>query len=201
MIDNSSHALEDSAVYEYAFGYKFFTRTKRFLIALFAVAVLILAGLTYFRSHYININVMGASMETTLDDGDCVILKLTKNVERGDIVVIDVENLEGGKSFSGKLIIKRVIALGGDEVYCKDGTVYLKKSGESDFTPLEEEYVTSKTPSFSVVSVGENEFFFLGDNRAVSMDSTEIGCLSTEKIYGIVPSWAMAIKEFTSFIY
>lgn len=201
MIEERSCDLDDSAVYEYAFGYKFFARMKRFLIVLFAVVSLLLAGFIYLYANYVSITVIGASMENTLDDGDSIILNVTKNVERGDVVVIDVENLKGEQFFSGKYIIKRVIALGGDEVYCENGIVYLKKSGESDFTPLEEKYISSKTPSFSVVKVADGEIYFLGDNRAISRDSTEIGCLPTERIYGKVPLWAIAIKGFTSFIY
>jgi len=199
MNDEELCDLADSPTYEAAFGFKFFARMKRALAVLLVAACLLYAAIIYFRANYVNIIVYGISMEETLSDGDSVLLKLGQEMERGDIVVID-----GGKYnklFSEKFIIKRVIAIEGDELYCEDGTIYLKKSGESDFSPLKEDYVSSKTPSFSTVKVGEGEFFFLGDNRAVSRDSSEVGCLPVSSIYGRVPSWAVSIKGFTSFLY
>lgn len=201
MIKENNCDLEDSAVYEYAFGHKFFARMIKVFIALFVVVAAFSLTIIYLYVNYTNINVIGTSMQNTLNNGDRVIIRKTNDVERGDIVVINVEDYDGGDSFTEKYIIKRVIALGGDEVYCEDGVVYLKKSGESDFTPLTEEYASSKTPSFSTVKVEEGEFYFLGDNRSISRDSTELGCMSIEKIYGKVPSWAITIKGFTSFLY
>lgn len=190
--------LSDSALYEERYGYKYYAGLKRLLAFIIALIVVFSSAIIALRMAFVNIIVSGTSMEATLSDGDCVLMERNSDVDRGDIVIIDVSDSEW---FSGNYIVKRVIALGGDEVYCKDGQVYLKRAGEADFTPLDEDYVSSRTRSFSTISVKEDEFFFLGDNRAVSRDSTEVGCLSLECIYGKVMPWAVAIKGFTTFIY
>lgn len=191
--------LSDSAVYENAFCRSGVRRVRQTLAILFVVVLLFGAAFTYIERNYVNIMVSGRSMETTLSDGDCVILKKTQDVSRGDIVVVDVTNYKN--FFSGKLIIKRVIGLEGDEIYCEDHNLYRKMAGEADFTLLKEDYVSSPTPAFSIVTVKNGEFFFLGDNRALSQDSTEVGCLPVSCIVGRVPEWSQKTKGFASFLH
>jgi len=192
-------SLSESAVYENAFGYHSVARFKRLLAILFIFVLIVGAGFIYIERHYVSIVVTGKSMEATLSDGDCVILKKTKDINRGDIVVVDVKNYKN--FFSGNLIIKRVIGFEGDEIYCDDShNLYRKIAGEEDFTLLKEDYISSRTPAFSTVTVGEGEFFFLGDNRAMSQDSTEVGCLPVSCILGRVSEWSLGIRGITGFL-
>lgn len=190
--------LSESWLYEGRFGFKYRASVRRICAILFAVGIALLVSLTVISRMFETVYVSGGSMRNTLKNGDIVVVERTCEVERGDIVVIDVSVYPD--KFSGKLIIKRVIAVGGDELYCENGVVYIKYSYSDDFVALYEDYVSSKTPSFSTVSVGKNEFFFMGDNRADSNDSTEAGCFPISDIYGKVSTFALSIKGFTTFI-
>ena len=95
--------------------------------------------------------------------------------------------LESGK----RSYIKRVIALPGEYVEIKDGSVYI--NGEK----LQEDYLIdgvitdmvqgNRTESlFTNFTVPENHVFALGDNRTGSTDCRSFGCVPLEKIEGTV---------------
>lgn len=143
------------------------------------------------------VEVSGSSMERTLSDGDRVYALKNAQAKRGDVIIIDVSEHRDVFT-SGDLLIKRLIATEGDSVYCENGVVYIRYAGESEFTPLAEKYVAGTTREFGRVTVGEGEIFFLGDNRAVSHDSSTEGCFSETEIVGVVPAWAISIKGFST---
>ena len=108
--------------------------------------------------------VHGKSMEPTFSEGDYVIFRcIAYEPQRGDIVLCRT-----GKGYENELI-KRIIGLPGDTVYIdqESGTV-------SDIT--------------YPVTVPQGQYFVLGDNRDVSLDSrsSEIGMLERKKIDGKV---------------
>ena len=150
------------------------------------------------------VKVSGSSMMDTVKDGDLLYVMNVKP-ERGDIVIIQVDGYtkeEHGFEFSGEYIIKRLIATEGDTVICEDGVIKVKYAGSDEFVELDEPYIKNKTPDFEVgpvVTVGEGEIFFLGDNRNNSKDSTDVGCLKASDIKGVVPEWALKIKSFSTF--
>ena len=101
-------------------------------------------------------------------------------------------------------VIKRVIGLGGDVVRIKDGKVSLKMSGSSDFIPLSEEYVKDADSTYSNTTeyvVQNEQVFYLGDNRIKSEDSRDKGCCKLQDVKGVVSSFAVKTKGFTSWIY
>ena len=98
--------------------------TVAVLIVVAAVAVLVA---TLFLPI---LQISGDSMSPTLEHDEIVILLKTKDFGRGDLV---------GFYYQGKILLKRVIALPGDEVAIDaEGNVYV--NGEI----LEEPYVTEK---------------------------------------------------------
>lgn len=169
------------------------------LAAVLALLAVILCADLWFSLTYRLIIVDGRSMEDTLFSGDALYVEKGALPERGDIVVIDVTDhpdLFSHSSGEERYIIKRVIALEGDEVYSENGTVYLKQAGEEQFAPLQEDYAIGRTGDFSPVTVGEGEMFFLGDNRSVSKDSRLVGCLPLSDLVGVAPGFALKHKQF-----
>jgi signal peptidase I len=179
---------------------------NRALNVLFSVLSVLLCAVLiasiWFHQTYFVVTVDGASMLDTLQNHDRVYANAYAKAKRGDIVIIDVTpypdkytpNVGGGE----KLIIKRLIATEGDSIYCENGTVYWKESG-GEYRPLSEPYALSSTLDFEEVTVGEDEIFFLGDNRSLgnnNLDSRIVGCLSYKDIVGVVPEWSIKHKDW-----
>lgn len=176
------------------------SRTSSVILAVvLALLAVILCADIWFSLTYRLIIVDGRSMEDTLFSGDALYVEKGAPPERGDIVVIDVTDhpdLFSHSSGEERYIIKRVIALEGDEVYSENGSVYLKRAGEEQFAALQEDYAIGRTGDFSPVTVGEGEMFFLGDNRSVSKDSRLVGCLPLSDLVGVAPDFALKHKQF-----
>ncbi len=120
--------------------------------------------------------IYGSSMSATLVDGDIVVAHKTTKLGYGDVCAF----------YSGsRILCKRVIGLAGDEVNIdEDGTVYV--NGKA----LEEPYLKGKSLGDCDVefplTVPENSYFVLGDNRRASVDSRNniIGCVPREQVVG-----------------
>lgn len=114
--------------------------------------------------------VSGASMETTLSDGDQLIVdKISyqfREPERFEIIVFPYQ-YEAGTYY-----IKRIIGLPGETVQILDGSVYIngEKLGEHYGNEVMEEAGIAAEP----VTLGVDEYFVLGDNRNNSKDSRSV---------------------------
>lgn len=127
-------------------------------------------------------HVSGESMENTLDNGDQLIVdKITyrfQDPERFDIIVFPFHYKEN------TYYIKRIIGLPGDTVQIADGTIYI--NGEV----LEESYgrEVMQDPGIAAepITLGEDEYFVLGDNRNQSSDSRDpsVGLIHRDEIIG-----------------
>lgn len=127
--------------------------------------------------------VNGDSMEPTLTHGDNLIMdKLTyhfRDPERYEVVIFPCPT-EPETYF-----IKRVIGMPGETVQIMDGKVYI--NGEELET---ETYGIAPTDepgiAYEPITLGEDEYFVLGDNRPVSRDSRypEVGPISRDAIEG-----------------
>ncbi len=141
---------------------------KEYLIYIIIILVVILLRMYVFSL----IRVNGDSMKKTLIDKDIMILnKISyrfKDIKRLDIVVVKY-----GKEY----IIKRVIGLPGDEIECKENKLYI--NGKL----VQEKYVYTETNDFKI-KVDKNEYFVMGDNRKVSIDSRKIGAVNKKDIKG-----------------
>ena len=124
----------------------------------------------------------GESMSPTIPSPSILLInKLDKDLQRNDIVVCKKDGL--------KTITKRIIGLPGESVTITvDGKVFINN------TLYRDEYGNICFPmylsgdrSYPVV-LGEDEYFVMGDNRNVSVDSrnTEIGNIKKENIKGKV---------------
>ena len=147
--------------------------------------ILIIIGLTYLIITYVGqrTRVSGSSMETTLSDGDNLIVdKLSyrfQDPKRFDIVVFPYKYEEN------TYYIKRIIGLPGDTVQVKDGYTYINgELLESDIYGAE--VMIEAGVASEPITLGEDEYFVLGDNRNHSLDSRDpsVGILKREDLIG-----------------
>lgn len=148
------------------------------LIKLLVVVVVILFLMIYIVSVT---QVVGNSMYSTLKDGDVLILNKFKyrffDIKRGDIISLENDDT--------KYLIKRVIGLPGDSISIKDNTLYI--NGEVYIENYLEEglvYDDFELTSLGYQVIPDDMYFVLGDNRADSVDSREIGLVSKDDIIG-----------------
>lgn len=138
--------------------------------------------------------VIGSSMQSTLSDGDNLIVEKLSyrfgNPQRFDIIVFPYHE------DPSKHYIKRIIGLPGETVQIIDGYIYI--NGEL----LEENYGNEVIKNAGVagepVLLGEDEYFVLGDNRNSSEDSrySAVGNIERDKIVGRAWLRFWPIKSF-----
>lgn len=121
------------------------------------------------------VHVSGESMAPTYNDNDWLFQnKLTREYEKGDVIVFYSPE-------KNKKLIKRIIGTGGDTIEVKNLTLYV--NGEI----YTENYDTIDfNDDFPAITVPKGEYFVLGDNRPISLDSRYdvIGTISKEYIEG-----------------
>ncbi len=108
------------------------------------------------------------------------------DAHRGDVAIFKL--YEGGTNpYTGKHLIKRVIGLPGERVVVQNGvtTIYNKERPEGFV--LDESYIIYKDLTKNVdVTLDENHYFMMGDNRAQSYDSRDWGPLDKVNLKGQV---------------
>lgn len=117
--------------------------------------------------------VAGEAMSPTYNDGDYLLInKLDKSFERGDVIVLYTE--ERPNSF----LIKRIIGLPSEKVDIQAGKILINEQ------VLNESYYNGETLPNSSVTLGQDQFFVLGDNRNESLDSRNFGPVNKSNIQG-----------------
>lgn len=131
--------------------------------------------------------VSGASMEPTFNNWDYLITdRLSYRLSgpaRGDVVIFKMPD------GSGKTLIKRVVGLPGERVAANVGGVRIVNDANPEGFILSEPYLDPEKIDSSLsneVTLGEHEYFVLGDNREVSADSRIWGALHDSNIVGRV---------------
>ena len=133
--------------------------------------------------------VSGLSMYPTLNDKDLLLVEKfdTSNINRYDIITLQLDKGISGNEKSCR-IIKRVYGLPGETIAIhKDGRVYING------VRLPEEYQILKGDDFPMSDeieyediLGFGEYYVLGDNRDVSLDSRVYGPFTQDHITGVV---------------
>ncbi|EGG84767.1 signal peptidase I [Lachnospiraceae bacterium 2_1_46FAA] len=139
---------------------------------------------TYLIITYVGVRtrVSGQSMQPTLHDGDNLLVdKLTyrfRDPKRYEIVVFPYKYEED------TYYIKRIIGLPGETVQIIDGYVYI--NGEKLKKDYGAEVMQDSGIAEEPITLGEDEYFVLGDNRNHSSDSRvpNVGVLKRKDLLG-----------------
>ncbi len=167
------------------------------LWSLVKMAVLALIIILPFKYYFLEpFIVVGSSMEPNFKTGEYLFINKTISkigkIERGDILVFvpPQERSDSWLKYTGffdprEKYIKRVIGLPGESIKIKNREVFIKKKNETEFKKLTEPYLKNNGLNLDqVVKLKDDEFFVLGDNRAVSYDSEEWGPIKESDILG-----------------
>jgi signal peptidase I len=166
-------------------------------VAILIIAPLIALSLTAFV--FQSYEVDGPSMETTLQNKDrLIVYKLPKTIsrltgrdyipKRGDIIIFTLNEGDSTGTGQSRQLIKRVIALPGEEIALKDNayTVY-NKDNPNGFNPDKADYgkvITNTSGEIARFKIPENKIFVSGDNRPNSLDSRSFGPIPLEDVIG-----------------
>ncbi len=152
------------------------------------VKVIIIASLIVFPIRYFLFQpfiVNGESMSPNFHTGDYLIIdEISYRVsepKRGDVVVLEYP-LDKSQKF-----IKRIIGLPGETIEIKEGKISISKNENGEVITLNENNYLSdelKTDNNINITLKENSYFVLGDNRQFSFDSRRWGQLPEENIIG-----------------
>lgn len=151
------------------------------------IKILVLAGLTIGLVRYFLFKpfyVQGASMEPNFYNHEYLIIdEITYRLrapERGEVIVFKYP------SNPKEYFLKRIIGLPGERVKIFDGQVYIYNQEYPEGVLVKEEYLPSDlaTAGDVNVTVGNDEYFLLGDNRPNSLDSRRFGPVAKEYIIG-----------------
>jgi signal peptidase I len=165
---------------------------KKFLVFVWEVVKMVVISLAIVLPiRYFLIQpfyVKGASMEPNFHDREYLIIDEISyrfnEPARGDIIVFRYPR------DPQEYFIKRIVALPGETVQVKDNGVYIFNKEHPTGFKLDESYLPSGviTVAYSEdkVTVGDNQYFVLGDNRQASKDSRSFGVVDKSFVIGRV---------------
>jgi signal peptidase I len=138
-----------------------------------ALAVLLVSGLLPLQS----IRIPSASMTPMIRPGDHLLLdkRHPAEVAVGDVVVVH-------DPLGDDLIVKRVIAVGGDSIGFEDGV--LVRNARPVTEPYTADFLDGVYYGPDVVPAGD--VYLLGDNRVDSVDSRDFGPVPVSSVVGRV---------------
>ena len=111
---------------------------------------------------------------------------------QGDVVVVHAAETDEGKVVPDKdatdlKLVLRVAAGPGDTIVGKAGTVFVNDIKIDDIT----------TKPFPELKVPNEQYFLLGDNRSVAIDSRTFGTVEGDAIYAKVFAVSWPLRDFT----
>ena len=181
-------------------GLQFGKQRRKFNLSLFKeilgwiVQIAIVIFIAYFIVNFwgTSTTVVGQAMEDNLENNDQILLdKFTyvlTNPKPGDVVVF----LPNGNDKS-HYYVRRVIAVPGDTIQIIDGAVYVNGAR------FDEKVTVAAMQDAGIakeeITLGDGEYFVLGDNRNNSEDSRHANIGNMKKEYIIGKAW----YKFNSF--
>lgn len=152
-------------------------RRRNIIVSTIASVLIIFICINSWFQTFFNIG----GMEPTYEAGArCVANKLIYNFrapKRGEVVIL---------LYGDTVCMKRIIGVSGDIVDIDSGKVYVNSK------PIDKEYtfgtITQEGDVNYPIVLGEDEYFVLGDNYEVSLDSRyrDFGLVHRDKIFGKV---------------
>jgi signal peptidase I len=134
--------------------------------------------------------VEGESMYPALEDGEKIIFNkliyILSDPDRGDIIIIQHPE---------KNYVKRVIGLPNETIEMHDHILYVDGVAQKD--SYVDEYEAKLTGNFGPIVVPDDNYFVMGDNRAISKDSRNgLGFIERNDIIGRSELVIFPFKEF-----
>lgn len=160
------------------------SKVASFFLELIKIALL--AGITIgfvryflFKPFYVK----GQSMEPNFYERDYLIIdEITyrfRKPERGEIIVfLSPVNRDH--------YLKRLIGLPGERIRVENNKVIVYNVEYPEGVVVEENYLGESTPGSSNYTLGDNQYFVMGDNRDASFDSRRFGPIDDNAIIGRV---------------
>lgn len=149
------------------------------------LALVLLGALWGFYNGFLFSRIQGEDMFPTYRSTDFLLCKKVNSYERGDILFFrgSPEMLTKREKNTS---IRRIIGLPGEtvELY-PDGTVTV--DGQAIEEPYLEEAAkkaTYREDGITTLTLGQNEYFVLGDERSVALDSRDYGPVSGDLALG-----------------
>ncbi len=146
----------------------------------FAISIFLFIYLLLLQPHKIK----GSSMEPNFHDAEYLLTdKISYRLhtpQRGDVIVF-----KAPPDYVDEFI-KRIIGIPGDSVSVKDGKVFVNgKEVIEAYIPSDFHTFAGRfTEEGAVLTVPQDQYFVLGDNREHSLDSRNIGFIGKDKITG-----------------
>lgn len=160
----------------------FMTQAGQWAIAIFIVVILAYSIVTFGVQ---SVTMIGQSMDTALSNQDVVLINKRAYTfhkpERYDIIAFKLK--EDTDSYFN---IKRIVGLPGETVQIKNGKIFIDENVLTDL-PFEDLIMTEGL-AVDTITLGESEYFVMGDNCNNSEDSrfVNIGNISDKEISGKV---------------
>lgn len=167
-------------------------RSSRFLetVGLFfleLIKIVVLAGITVGIVRYFvfkPFTVQGQSMESTFFEREYLIIdELSyrfREPERGDVIVLRAPTQPGD------FYLKRIVGLPGERLSITNNSIVIYNDAHPQGVVIEEQYLDPGTETTDVrsVTLADDEFYVLGDNRDESYDSRRFGPIDRDAIVG-----------------
>lgn len=160
-------------------------RARKITLWAVQIAAAVILAFLLVAAFGIQVTCSGMSMDPTVADGERVLINraayLFSEPQADDVVVFSSEG-----AVDGAPNIKRVVGVPGDTIEISGGSLYVNGERYSDVADTESMEYAGRAAT--EITLGEDEYFVLGDNRNNSEDSRyqSIGNVTADEIQGKV---------------